>query len=102
MRPEVHLAKRLSKIFCLKLVSWEQRIIKWRHLQDLPFAKVEVGDEIDLLIGLKCSFFTAEQEGRSVVPHVECYPLLRDWLLSGACHGAGYMLVLHVVLVHSR
>ena len=26
----------------------------------------------------------------------------RDWLLSGACHGAGYMLVLHVVLVHSR
>ena len=77
----------------------------------------------------KCSFFTAEQEGRSVVPHVECYPLLRDWLLSGACHGAGYvcscctrclfirgrdwllsrachgavyMLVLHVVLVHSR
>ena len=49
-----------------------------------------------------CSFFTAEQEGRSVVPHVECYPLLRDWLLSGACHGAGYMLVLHVVLVHSR
>ena len=50
----------------------------------------------------KCSFFTAEQEGRSVVPHVECYPLLRDWLLSGAYHGAGYMLVLHVVLVHSR
>ena len=27
---------------------------------------------------------------------------IRDWLLSGACHGAGYMLVLHVVLVHSR
>ena len=39
-----------------------------------------------------------QQEGRSVVPHVECYPLLRDWLLRGACHGAGYMLVLHVVL----
>ena len=37
-----------------------------------------------------------------MVPHVECYPLLRDWLLSGACHGAGYMPVLHVVLVHSR
>ena len=27
MRPEEHLAKRLSKIFCLRLVSWEQRII---------------------------------------------------------------------------
>ena len=27
MRPEVHLAKRLSKIFCLWLVSWEQRIM---------------------------------------------------------------------------
>ena len=50
----------------------------------------------------RCSFFTAEQEGRSVVPHVECYPLLRDWLLSGTCHGAGYMLLLHVVLVPSR
>ena len=37
-----------------------------------------------------------------MVPHVECYPLLRDWLLSSTCHGAGYMLVLHVVLVHSR
>ena len=37
-----------------------------------------------------------------MVPHVECYPLLRDWLLSSACHGAGYMLVLHVVLVYSR
>ena len=28
MRPEVNLAKRLSKIFCLRLVSWEQRIMK--------------------------------------------------------------------------
>ena len=37
-----------------------------------------------------------------MVPHVECYALLRDWLLSGACHGAGYMLVLLVVLVHLR
>ena len=27
MRPEEHLAKRLSKIFCLRLVSWEQRIM---------------------------------------------------------------------------
>ena len=27
MRPEVNLAKRLSKIFCLRLVSWEQRIM---------------------------------------------------------------------------
>ena len=25
MRPEVHLAKRLYKIFCLRLVSWEHR-----------------------------------------------------------------------------
>ena len=28
MRPEVHLAKRLSKIICLRLVSWEQRIMR--------------------------------------------------------------------------
>ena len=27
MRPEEHLAKRLSKIFYLRLVSWEQRIM---------------------------------------------------------------------------
>ena len=27
MRPEVNLAKRLSKIFCLRLVSWEQKIM---------------------------------------------------------------------------
>ena len=26
MRPEVNLAKRLTKTFCLRLVSWEQRI----------------------------------------------------------------------------
>ena len=48
MRPEVHLAKRLSKIFCLGLVSWEQRImmktqsgsLNWKlhteHVQVLP------------------------------------------------------------------
>ena len=33
-------------------VSWRERADKWSHLQDLPFAKFEVGDEIDLLIGL--------------------------------------------------
>ena len=38
------------------------------------------------------SFFEAEEEGRSVVPYVEWYPLLRDWLLSGACLGAGYKI----------
>ena len=31
MRPEVNLAKRLSKIFRLRLVSWEQRIIISNH-----------------------------------------------------------------------
>ena len=34
------------------LVPWREPAGKWRNLQDLPFAKVEVGDEIDLLVGL--------------------------------------------------
>ena len=37
MRPEVNLAKHLSKIFCLRLVSWEQRIISVAHLTNFSF-----------------------------------------------------------------
>ena len=49
MRPEVHLAKRLSKIFCLRLVSWEQRIIlrliierKFKNSCPPPISRTEV------------------------------------------------------------
>ena len=38
MRPEEHLAKRLFKIFCLRLVSWEQRIITLTRFEVLEIA----------------------------------------------------------------
>ena len=49
MRPEVNLAKRLSKIFCLRLVSWEQRIMMTTQSGSLKSYLFHTVDEMGIL-----------------------------------------------------
>ena len=65
-------------------VPWRERADKWRHLQDLPFAKVEVGDEIDLLIGLNAIDLHSVLDERHGEPGD---PIARKTPLGWVCFG---------------
>ena len=61
-----------------------------------------VSGHLNDMMLVKCSFFTAEQEGRSAVPHVECYSVTRRLVAKRRLSWRRLYASVHVVDGHSR